>query len=88
MKRIPKDTLIENKSILPIDKLKEKYPNSKITLQKQDAGIFKNKFFVKVEIKKQDGEYEQIAAIKGYVPYEQAIQFVNNTLNKNYDKFY
>lgn len=53
------------------------------TLDKKDRG-----YFVRADIKTQGGEVKYLGAIKGQVPYEDGLKFLNNAVNKNYDKHY
>lgn len=73
-------------SSLSIDELKDKYPNAIITMEPSDK--FKDAYYAKLEIIRQDGEHEYIGALKGPVSKQNAIEFFNSTLNKNYDKYY
>jgi hypothetical protein len=78
--------LYENfENTLSLEELIKKYPEAKITFE---PAKFKNSYFARVDIKKQDGKYEYLGALKGPVSKESAIKFFNDVLNKNYDKFY
>jgi hypothetical protein len=76
----------EEKSNSLLDKLKKKYPNSVMTLSPEEK--FPGMFFAKLEIIRQDGEKEYIGAIKGPVSRQDALEFFERGLRKNYDKFY
>lgn len=64
--------------------LKQKYPNAIITLNEVKPKLF----FARVDINKQDGKKEYLGSIKGAVPFDDALNFIKNTLDKNYDSYY
>lgn len=66
-----------------LEELKEKYPNMIYTLNKKNGG-----YFVRADIKTQGGKEEYLGALKGYVPYEHAIQFLKDISKTEYDKYY
>ena len=70
--------------MLTLDELKEKYPQIKFTMD--DKG--NNLYFARVDIEKQDGEMEYLGAIKGKVQEKVALEFLNNTAKREYDKYY
>lgn len=70
-----------------LDELQKKYPAIKFTLE-PNTKFGKDSYFAKVEIKKQNGEYHYLGALKGPVSSEHAIDFFERTAEKNYDKFY
>ena len=72
--------------ILTLDELKRKYPDAIFTMNKNKN--FKDKYFVKLEIKTQGDKIEYIGALKGPVSEEEGLKFLNNIVNKNYDKYY
>jgi hypothetical protein len=71
---------------LDIEELEEKYPNAKITMNTIDK--FEDRYFARVDITKQNGELEYLGALKGPVSKQEAIEFFNDVLDKEYDKYY
>ena len=78
----------ENKELLSLEQLKEKFPEIEFTMDKKEVGIFKGSYFVRADIKTQGGEKVYLGALKGTVKYKEGIQFLNNISFKNYDKYY
>jgi hypothetical protein len=69
-----------------LDRLKAKYPNAEITFRPNEK--FDGRYFARVDIIRQDGEKEYLGALKGPVTMEDAMEFFETILDKNYDKFY
>ena len=69
-----------------LEELKAKYPNAIFTMKPLEK--FKGSYFARVDIMRQDGEKEYLGALKGPVTMEQAIEFFEEIISKNYDKFY
>jgi hypothetical protein len=45
-------------------------------------------YFVRVDIKTQGGELKYIGSLRGTVSKEKALEFLNSTIDDNYDKYY
>lgn len=77
--------------ILSLYGLKEKYPNMIFTYDPA-KGRFDSKgkqlYYVKVEIKTQDGKKKYLGGIKGWVTKSEAINYFNKVAKNNYDKYY
>ncbi len=88
MKYIKKfnESVHSNIDEISLENLKKKYPNAIITMN--SLSKFPGKFFARLDIKTQNGEKKYLGAIKGPVSEKEALNFFNNTLQKNYDKFY
>lgn len=71
---------------LDLDGLQKKYPNAKITLTPNER--FKDAFNARVDIVTQGGKTEYLGALKGPASKEDALEFFNNILSREYDKFY
>ena len=76
----------ESSKNLSIDELREKYPESILTMNPLKK--FPGSYFVKAEIKTQGGEKIYLGALKGPVSKEDALDFLNRTISKEYDKYY
>lgn len=71
---------------LSMEELKKKYPEAVITMT-PFGDKFPNSFFARVDINTQSGEKEYLGALKGPVNEKDALDFFNNILSKNYDKY-
>ena len=71
---------------LALSTIKSKYPNSKITFEPNTR--FKDAYNVRVDIIRQDGGVEYLGGIRGPISKEEGLHFIENTLSRNYDKFY
>lgn len=71
---------------LDLDQIQKKYPNAKITLTPNDK--FKDAFNARVDIITQGGEIEYLGALRGPASKEDALEFFNNILSREYDKFF
>ena len=69
-----------------LERLRSKYPHAIITMSPNEK--YKGRYFARVDIETQGGEKEYLGALKGPVSREQAIEFFEMILSKNYDKFY
>jgi hypothetical protein len=73
-------------SLQSIEQLQQTYPNAIITCKPSDK--FKDAYIARVDIKTQSGALEYIGGLRGPVSKEQAIEFFNTVISKNYDKYY
>ena len=83
-----KRVLKEEKELLSLEQLEEKFPEIKFTFEKKGNGIYKGSYFVRADIKTQGGEMEYLGALKGSVSHDEGLKFLNNVAFNNYDKFY
>lgn len=77
--------IFEDVKILSLEELRSKYPAAKITMKPHEK--FKDSYFARVDVTKQNGEKEYLGALRGPVSEENALAFFNEILSKNYDKF-
>jgi len=69
-----------------LEDIRKEYPNALILMSPHER--FKDSYYARVDIIKQDGEKEYLGALRGPVSKENALEFFKNILSKNYDKFY
>ena len=77
------ENILEN-GTLSLAGLIKKYPEMIFTMNKKGD----NRYFVRADIKKQDGEIKYLGAIKGLVSKHDGLEILNNFAKKNYDKYY
>lgn len=78
------ESFIDEADTLSLEQLKQKYPEIKFTMNKKGE----DRYFVRADIETQDGEMEYLGALKGFVDEKKALEFLNNTANHYYDKYY
>jgi hypothetical protein len=72
-----------HKELLSLSELRKKYPEAVLTMDTKPGG-----YFVRVDIKTQGGELKYIGSLRGTVSKEKALEFLNSTIDDNYDKYY
>lgn len=82
--RVADRILSENYSTLPLEQLKQKYPEIKFTMDKKGE----NRYFVRADIETQGGEMEYLGALKGSVSGEEGLKWLNNIASNKYDDYY
>jgi hypothetical protein len=86
MKNIKLFESFTNENEDSLEGLRSKYPHAIITMSPNEK--YKGRYFARVDIETQGGEREYLGALKGPVSREQAIEFFEMILSKNYDKYY
>jgi hypothetical protein len=86
--RMIESSLESAKSLLSLAELKKKYPEAVLTMKPSKSKAFRGSYNVKAEIKTQGGKIEYLGALKGPVSKDQALEFLNAIIDKNYDRYY